>query len=274
MAGIDLEKRVLEQYNNPSLTDPVKPILERLKRNLLPTSEQPHLSARFLLHMFLDPETAKTLQVMSARTVDNETDAIEQNDRTLSTETMIFIGANKGELVITGGDLIADFELRPQTSETEDFPTPEDTTEMVFLHTHPPRYGRRLGPSVIEEDELGIRGDLMVFPVIREVGGFIERPLMVILQDDMKRETVDMLFIREKEETAKLDKETYLQRLRENRVAIYSASTQKSIQRELSKIGLYSAYLNIPIHEFYNYPPYADPDGVLDLAQQLGIPPR
>ncbi len=272
MAGIDLERRIVEQYKDPSLTEEARPILERLKRDLIPASGQPHLSARFLLYMFLDPEIACTLQVMSARTVDNESDAIEQNNRALSTETMIFIGAKDGEIVIAGDDIATDFELRPPLPERESPLPPSDTTDMVFLHTHPFRYGGVLGPSVIEEDELGIRGDLTAFPVMREIGSFIDRPLMVILQDDLKRRNVDILFIREKEGTAQLDRETYLQKLRENKNALYSATTQTKLQRDLSSSGFYSAYLNIPISEFYNYPPYLDPHGIQAVAQQLGIP--
>lgn len=264
-----LEKKIRKLYKEIAAnwqTNFLREPIEHLRTHFLhidPDNFQ--IDNTFLNLIFLDPSLTLAFHLASARTIDMFRKTLKEGSPSLVKESGFFIAHKQGIGLISTMvvDKPAAFDL-----PTPSVKTVEDDTRLsiVGVHTHPPLRDV-LAPSVLVETDQGYKGDLYSFLAMRKMdqediqkgkpANFIQRPLMIILKDNLKTENTEILFIRETKQLALLEEPTYIQMLQENVKLFKEASATTAVCRHLTRMGFVSSFISTPITQYYRYPNFA-----------------
>lgn len=220
------------------------------------------VTQRLIILMATKPDISRQIHTASAKTVEAFIKASSLQDPRGVKEAVFFV-FNRGEegiftTVVPEKPAAYDLDIL-QIETVED----KERETMAMVHTHPP-LGDVLAPSVIEVRPDGkLVGDLYVFihmNKIREEAvrlgekSFIQRPLSLILQDDLLSFTTKMLFIVEGGSLGSLSDDERIRDLRDFNRKMKAAKKESVVQRILSDLGFNSSFLEIPSEQFYDYP--------------------
>lgn len=263
-----MEERVEWIYNNSEYTETeLLPVIENIEAAVGKGNTQ--IDYPLLSLIFLKPQFTRQFHTALARTMTSVFNAAEAHDPNLLKEYCFFI-ANDPEkgLITTEVFERSPFVESPKLTDEERAKITSIRDSFCLVHTHPVlNESEPLKPSVLEESDDSLVGDLYALRLLGEDRGIRNRPLFIIMQQNMA-EVVKLLFISESEETEKLDTPTYVQMLCDKKTLVDNATSQQRILDSLTQLGLNISFLEMPMEDFYFYP-FMEPTDIRKIAKEI-----
>lgn len=252
-----IERKVIPSiYKDKESLAFFEPLIARLEGDFVAKGAT-RSDAGFVALLFLKPVLTRNLQLVCARTLADYFRAVRAGDPKLVREHFFF--------VFYRPDVGVAPTRLPFKPAAYDLPIPEIKTvkdserrTLAMIHTHPP-LDDLLSPSVLIGEGVEAKGDLRAFYALRSGESFAEDFLSIILQQDLERDIVKVLILREGKELQELSEEQYMKRLRANKQRVGEAQSEAEVCATLRSMGYLTAYIEAPIGEFFSYP-LIDPD--------------